>query len=33
MKFGAKVVKFHDNNVTIMRIYEILVKRAKIIKY
>jgi len=34
MKFGAKVVKFPEknvtNNVTIMRIYEILVKRAKI---
>jgi len=36
MKFGAKVAKFPENNVTnnvtIMRFYEILVKRAKIIK-
>jgi hypothetical protein len=36
MKFGAKVAKFYENNVTynvtIMRIYEILVKRAKIAK-
>jgi len=34
MKFGAKVAKFPENNVTnnvtIMRIYEILVKRIKI---
>ena len=36
MKFGAKVAKFPENNVTynvtIMRIYEILVKRDKIAK-
>ena len=35
MKFGAKVAKFPENNVTnnvtIMRIYEILVKRIKIV--
>ncbi len=36
MKFGANVAKFLENNVTnnvtIMRIYEILVKQAKIAK-
>ena len=36
MKFGAKVAKFSENNVTnnvaIIRIYEILVKWSKIAK-